>query len=172
GSDWTMDFWKRSQSNDWWRFRARSPAFEHDKKAADCADVEGSASEYVDYARVLQKMDPDCKQDSAVAFPRLSFDSWCPFASGGQELFKSHWRSLTPPGVKDLSARWMKQFAAVFHLDFLEFFARFFKVSLGAAGSISRLHVANHGAHSWYTQIEGKRLFFLCSPREGANLCE
>ena len=46
------------------------------------------------------------------------------------------------------------------------------RLSLGAPGCISRLHVTNNGAHTWYTQIEGRRLFFLFAPQETSNLAE
>jgi hypothetical protein len=46
------------------------------------------------------------------------------------------------------------------------------RLSLGAPGCISRLHVTNNGAHTWYTQIEGRRLFFLFAPQQTGNLNE
>ena len=46
------------------------------------------------------------------------------------------------------------------------------RLSLGAPGCISRLHVTNNGAHTWYTQIEGRRLFLLFAPQEASNLAE
>ena len=109
---------------------------------------------------------------NALAFPRLAMDGWCPFiSSDGRALLEKHWRQLAPAGVKaghgrqvqraleDLSSKWIRMFAAVFNLDFMDFFARFYKLSLGGPGCISRLHVTNNGAHSWYMQIQGRRLF-------------
>jgi len=37
---------------------------------------------------------------------------------------------------------------------------------------VSRLHAENHGAHAWFTQIEGQRLFFLFSPEQASKLYE
>lgn len=72
-------------------------------------DVEGSPSEYVDYAMLLQEKDPDCLEENALAFPRLVMDGWCPFVSTeGRALLERHWRELTPKGVKDLSFKWMR----------------------------------------------------------------
>ena len=63
-------------------------------------------------------------------------------------------------------------FTTVFNLDFMDFFARFYKLSLGGPGCISRLHVTNNGAHSWFVQIQGRRLFFLFSPQDTKHLAE
>ena len=170
GRGWNLDFWRREHGGDWWKLRARSPMFEHDRSRADLAEVEGSAAEYVDYARALQEMDPSCREDLAVAYARLAFDSWRPFSGSARGLFEGCWRDLAPPGIRDLTPRYVKMFAAVFNLDWLEFLARYYKVTLGAAGTISRLRTENHGAHAWYRQVEGRRLFYLFAPAEGTNL--
>ncbi|CAK9026224.1 unnamed protein product [Durusdinium trenchii] len=173
GRSWTMEFWKTHSKGLWWTCRTRSPAFEHDRRASDVVDVEGSPSEYVDYAMLLQEKDPDCLEENALAFPRLVMDGWCPFVSTeGRALLERHWRELTPKGVKDLSFKWMRAFTAVFSLDFIDYLARFYKISLGAPGCISRLHVTNNGAHTWYTQIQGRRLFILFSPQQTEHLAE
>ncbi|CAJ1341483.1 unnamed protein product [Effrenium voratum] len=173
GQPWTLDFWRLHGSQMWWTCRSKSPAFERDRKGQDTADVEGSPSEYVDYARLLQQMDPQCSEENALAYPRLMMDGWCPFISTeGLRLLERHWKELAPPGVRDLSAKWIRMFTKIFNLEFLDFFARFFKVSLGAPGCISRLHVTNNGGHTWYTQLEGRRLFVLFSPAEAAKLAQ
>jgi len=161
---WNMDFWRRQYGSEWWKFRARSPMFEPDHKSADRLAMEGTVAEYVDYVRVVQKMDPSCKEDNMLAFPRVSLDSWCPFLGPARAQFEESWRALRPAGVKDLSVRWIKLFCATFNLDWVEFNARFYKVALAATGVISRLHKENHSAHAWFSQIEGRRLFFLFPP--------
>ena len=41
-------------------------------------------------------------------------DGWCPFINAqGRRLLEKHWRELTPPGVKDLSFKWIKMFTTV-----------------------------------------------------------
>lgn len=168
-----MEFWKRDYGAESWRCSARTPAFEGDSRGprADKLVVESTAAEYVDYARVLQKMDPSCATDNCVAFPRLAFEGWAPFVGGARSLFESCWRTLLPEGLKDLTPRWAKLFSAMFNLDWLEVLGRYFRVHLGAPGCISRLHCENHGAHCWISQIEGKRLFVLFSPRDVAAGC-
>jgi len=76
-----------------------------------------------------------------------------------------------PAGLKDFTQRWVKIFAAVFEMDWLEFLSRFFKVTVGGPGSISRLHCHNNGAHEWYSQIQGRRLFVMFSPQDVARGC-
>jgi len=169
---WGLDFWRREYGGENWKFRARSPQFEGDQKSADKLAMEGTVAEYVDYVRVVQKMDPSCNEDNMLAFPRVSCDSWCPFVSGARGLFEGCWRALRPAGVTDLSVRWMKLFCATFNMDWLEFMARFFKVTLAAPGAVSRLHVANHRAHVWFSQVEGRRLFFLFPPTDARCLYE
>lgn len=172
GRDWGLDFWKREYPNEWWKFRARSPLFSRDTASADLFQVEGSASEYIDYMRIVQDMDPKCQEDNSLAFPRLAADSWCPFPGGARALLERSWQKLSPVGTRDHTARWIKSFAAVFNLNWLEFLARFYKVTLGAPGCTARLHVVTRNAHCWYAQIEGRRLFFLFSPKESHNLYE
>ena len=173
GSAWNMDFWKSLGQSMWWTCRSRSPAFANDRKAADCVDVEASPPEYIEYARMLQSMDPDCLEDNALAFPRVVMDGWCPFISTqGCALLEKHWREMSPAGVKDMSPKWIKLFTTVFNMDFMDFFNRFYKLALGAPGSISRLHRSNNGAHVWHRQIQGRRLFFLFPPQDTANLAE
>merc|ERR1712032_1790280 len=116
--------------------------------------------------------DPACKEENTVAYPRLSLDSWCPFSGGARRLFEEHWRQLSPAGLRDFSVRWLKVFAQMFNMDWLEYAARYYKVTIGAAGTFSRLHVENHGAHTWFSQIEGRKAFFLFPPQEGGNLYE
>mmetsp|Transcript_35824 Transcript_35824/g.80150 ORF Transcript_35824/g.80150 Transcript_35824/m.80150 type:complete len:429 (-) Transcript_35824:7-1293(-) len=173
GQTWNMDFWKALGHNMWWTCRSRSPSFEHDRRSADCVDVEGSPPEYIEYMQLLHSMDPDCLEANALAFPRLVMDGWCPFISKeGSCLLEKHWRELSPPGVRDMSPKWIKLFTTVFNMDFMDFFARFYKLALGAPGSISRLHRSNNGAHTWHRQIQGRRLFFLFPPQETSNLAE
>lgn len=167
---WGMDFWKKEYGEEWWKFRARSPAFDDDARgsAADGVAVEGTASEYVDYVRVVQKMDPSCQADSGVAFPRVAMDSWTPFAGAARGLFEDCWKELRPAAARDLTSRWVKMFAGVFNMDWLEFLSRSYRVTIGAPGTISRLHRENNGAHVWFAQLEGRRLFVLFGPREVA----
>eukprot|EP00930_Biecheleria_cincta_P058104 TRINITY_DN43956_c0_g1_i1.p1 TRINITY_DN43956_c0_g1~~TRINITY_DN43956_c0_g1_i1.p1 ORF type:complete len:434 (-),score=86.70 TRINITY_DN43956_c0_g1_i1:348-1649(-) len=172
GSSWNLDFWQRECRSEWWKARSRSPSFENDRKPADCAALEGGPAEFVDYAKVLQQMDPDCKEDNAMAFPRFTMDAFTAFHGAGRPLLERHWQELSPAGIRDLSPRWIKMFTNIFRLEWMDFLPRFYKISLGAPGSITRLHVSNHGAHSWHTQIEGRRLFFLFSPQETGNLYE
>lgn len=170
---WNMDFWRREYGSDeWWKFRARSPIFERDEKSADRLAVEGNVVEYVDYVKVVQKMDPSCKEENMLAFPRVSCDSWCPFVASARKLFESNWRDLRPAGVKDLSVRWQKLFCATFNMDWVEFISRYYKVTIGVPGAISRLHRENNSAHVWFSQIEGKRLFFLFPPTDARCLYE
>ena len=67
----TTDFWKAQSQDLWWKCRARSPAYEHDRRASDIVDVEGSPGEYVDYVKLLQEKDPACLEENTVAYPRL-----------------------------------------------------------------------------------------------------
>jgi len=170
-----MEFWKREYGDEGWKCRARSPQFEGDLDkhvgAAERLAIDTSVSEYVDYVQVVQKMDPKCDVDNSLAYPRVALANWQPFAGKARSLFESCWRDLLPAGVKDLTVRWIKMFAAMFRLDWLDFFARDFLVTLCPAGSVTRLHCENHGAHVWFSQIEGRRLFVLFSPQTVASGC-
>lgn len=170
---WGLGFWSEQHGDEMWRFATRSPTFAGDSRgsAVDAVSVEGSVAEYANYARALQKMDPSCAVENGVAFPRLAMEGWVPFSVGARPLFEECWRELLPGGLRDLTARWVKLLAATFDLDWLELLARFFRVNIGAPGSISRLHCQNHGAHAWYSQLEGRRFFVAFSPRDVAAGC-
>jgi len=170
---WNMEFWKRECGGDWWKFRARAPVFEGDvqKPLVEQLFVDGSIGEYIDYVRTIQQMDPSCSADNSIAYFRVACDRWAPFAGSARPLFEKCWKELLPRHVQDLSMRWMKMFAADFNMDWLEFLARYFRVTIGAPGSISRLHCENNGAHAWFSQLEGRRLYVLFSPRDVASGC-
>lgn len=54
-------------------------------------------------------------------------DGWCPFINAqGRRLLEKHWRELTPPGVKDLSFKWIKMFTTATWPTFEYFTIRFF----------------------------------------------
>eukprot|EP00913_Durusdinium_trenchii_P025188 g23647.t1 len=61
--------------------------------------------------------------------------------------------------LPDMTPRLAQVFAHAFSLqDPVETLSRFYKVTLAATGSITRLHVEVAGAHSWFNQIEGRRV--------------
>merc|ERR1719203_1400473 len=65
----------------------------------------------------------------------------------------------------------MRRFGDV-AFDWMEHLARLYTVTIGAIGTTTRLRTENHGAHIWFFQTEGKRLFFLFPPQDAKNLYE
>lgn len=171
---WNLEFWKRECGLLPWTCRTRHPAFEGDDVGGiDPVYIPTTVEEYVDYVRVIQKMDRKCEEENCIAFPRLALDGLRPFNSGLDNLFKECWRDLAPPGVTDYTPRWLEMFAELNRsADWEEILARFYRVCLSPTGCVGRLHVAAHGAHQWFNQIEGRKLFFLFSPQESKKLYE
>lgn len=168
---WTLDFLKASFGNVLWQCQSRPPAFQDDPE--DASMVEACIWDYADYMDVISNMDPECLEDNSLAYPRVHIDGWCPFVSFARKAFEEAWKELNPPGVKDLTPRWCELYAGIVNEgDWLQYLAQFYRIDIGAIGSYTRLHTENHGAHVWFTQIEGQRLFFLFPPEDAAKLYE
>uniref|UniRef100_A0A6U9LT67 JmjC domain-containing protein n=1 Tax=Zooxanthella nutricula TaxID=1333877 RepID=A0A6U9LT67_9DINO len=167
GRRWNAAFWRREMGGAGWKCRARAPAFEGDLAShADALAEVCTAAEYVDYVHVLQQQDPLCEEDKGLAYPRVTFYDWPAFSLGAKALFDNSWRELAPPGVTDYSLRWLRRWSAVCRdMPAMDQFARMHRVTIAAAGTVSRLHVENYSAHVWLTQIEGSRMFFLFPPQ-------
>jgi len=168
---WDLDFWK-SRHGDWaWNCRARAPAFEGDiSEGPDAVVINAGVAEYIDYARVLVEEDPAFEDEASMAYFRVGLHNFPAFTQCMWPVFEKHWKELSPPGVEDLTTRWVRLFADKFNTDWLQFLSRFFLVSMSAPGTITRLHRENFGAHLWVSQTEGRKLFFLFSPKEAEKL--
>mmetsp|Transcript_137169 Transcript_137169/g.293025 ORF Transcript_137169/g.293025 Transcript_137169/m.293025 type:complete len:444 (-) Transcript_137169:57-1388(-) len=165
--EWNLQFWAECYGNVLWTACAQAPAYELDKDTTGGLAVEASILDYVEYIRVLQAKDPHCSEDLGLAFPRVQIEGWSPFANVARDLFLKTWQQLNPAGVQDLTARWIEVYTEMFNdVDSVEQLARFYQISIGATGSITRLHVENHEAHVWFLQIEGQKLFFLFPPED------
>jgi len=132
--------------------------------------VTANVAEYVDYAKVLAEEDSAFEDEAAMAYFRVYMEGWPAFTQAMWPTFEKRWKELSPPGIEDLTVRWVRMLADRFGSDWLLFFARYFKVSLAAPGAISRLHRENFGAHLWLSQTQGRKLVFLFSPEESAKL--
>jgi len=169
---WNANFWRESCGLEYCNARTRWPAFEHDSGAGvDGFAIEVGLVEYLEYMLVVELQDASCMEDQAVAFPRLQVGDFCPFISSCSRLFREHWRSWTPPGVEDLTSRWCEIYGSIFEQDPEQQLAQFYRLHFGVIGAVSRLHRANHGAHTWLLQLEGQRLFFLFPPEDVAAGC-
>ncbi|CAJ1414772.1 unnamed protein product [Effrenium voratum] len=170
---WNLEFFKRDCGHDYWFCRPQFPAFDGDEAAIDKLALHASIAEFVEYARTLQRMDRKCDQEKSLAFPRLTLDGYAPFFGVMRKFFDECWSKLGPEGLPDLSPRLAQVFAHHFSLpDPMETLSRFYKVTLAATGSITRLHVEVAGAHIWLNQVEGRRVFFLFPPSESRKLYE
>lgn len=171
GRIWNLDFWCQECGEEEWPCRARSPVFEHDSEdCAECMYYTSSIAMFVEYVHVIQQADPSCDRDREIAFPRVVLDNWTPFVGPCWDLFAESWTDLSLPGVQDLTPRWMRMFGDALRSDWLEDLARFYTVTIGAAGSMTRLRTENHRAHAWFYQTEGTRLFFLFPPQDADKL--
>jgi len=170
---WNLEFFKRDCGHDYWFCRPQFPAFECDEAAIDQMTLHTNIADFVEFTRTVQRMDRKCDQEKSIAFPRLILDGYAPFFGVLRKFFDECWTKLGPDGLSDLTPRLAHAFAHAFDLqDPMETLSRFYKVTLAATGSITRLHVENAGAHLWFNQIEGRRVFFLFPPSESRKLYE
>jgi len=170
---WNLEYFKRDCGNDTWNCRAQCPAFEGDSKSVDLLTMRTTIAEYVDFVRTIQRMDRKCDQDKSIAFPRLTLEGYTPFYGSMRKFFDECWTELGPKGLDDQTPKLVQYFAHVFGIeDWMGALSRFYRISLAATGSIWRLHVELAGAHVWFNQIEGRRLFFLFPPSESRKLYE
>lgn len=175
---WGIAFWQQQLWDRTVVARARSPAFESDR-GIDAFAVETSVWDYVEYIKLIENADGGCLEDNALCYPRVQVDGWSPFGSGpGRKILEENWRTMTPAGVEDLNARWVElmvtdgDLASVVDSDMIAVLSRFYEVSLCASGCIGRLRAENHGAHAWFTQIEGQKIFFVFPPTDAAKFYE
>jgi len=167
---WNLDFWKHHFGDVNWMSRAVSPMFEQDTDTGvDAVSIESTIAEYVDYARVVHEMDPRCDEDKALAFPRVSLESCSIFSIPARHLYNDCWEGLSPPGVKDQSAKWVRWFAErAGGYEWTDYHAKYYKIDITATGAMSRLRTENHGAHVWFAQTQGKRVFYLFTPKQAS----
>jgi len=75
-----------------------------------------------------------------------------------------------PPGIKDLTHRWVKLCCEGAGLEWETALASFDRVQLAPMGVVTRLHTESGSAHAWCSQIQGVRAFVLFSPLERSKL--
>jgi len=165
---WNMKFWAEEYGLEYCTCKLRWPAFEHDSEGVDSLTLEAGLAEYLEYMFAVECKDEFCLEEQGLAYPRIQVGDFCPFTGSARRLFKEHWRSWSPPGVHDLTARWCEIHGSIFEQDPESQLAQFYRLHFGVVGAVSRLHKENHNAHLWLTQLEGQRLFFLFPPEDEA----
>jgi len=168
---WNLDFWDRHHGDFSGRCSAQSSPFEHDNEPMS-GIVNSTVKEFIKYARILQRMDPRCTEESSLSYYRMSMSNLCPFASVARKLWKDNWKNLKPPGVCDLTPQCVEGFLSEAEgvdptTPVLE---RFYDISFASTGVVNRLRCENHNAHAWFIQLEGWRVFYLFSPEETHRL--
>lgn len=134
------------------------------------------ASDFVKYVGVVRDLEPVCGAESYLAFPRFFIGGWCPFSgsSDGRALWEEDLKSgrqlWGPPGVQDMTERWVKLFCRGMKVDWKETLSGTDSIQLGPPGSVTRLHMENASAHTWHAQIQGQRAYVLFSPSDEPNL--
>jgi len=171
----TQAFWNYESGETLHRCFHRYPPCAADEKRAT-GSLEVRIDEFATYTNVLKDSDAECLQERGLAYPRFFIGGWCPFrdTETGRALWMEDWKSgrqlWAPPGVKDISHRWVKMFCAGGGLDWERALASFDRVQIGPAGMVTRLHVENNSAHAWYGQVQGRRAFILFAPQERERL--
>ncbi|OLP81912.1 FK506-binding protein 1 [Symbiodinium microadriaticum] len=174
------------------------PIFTRQENLWEAPVYETSLSEYADYVRELERLDPDCKDENAASCPRLYLNGWPAFA-------QLPWlRSYVVPGgegiadaaasadmiLEDLNSLLIRESEALRESLLEGLTARgsyqppdaeeqkqklqnedwdLTKVFISPKGAITRLHFDNGGAHAWLSQMEGRKMF-VCFPPSTASV--
>mmetsp|Transcript_99040 Transcript_99040/g.295879 ORF Transcript_99040/g.295879 Transcript_99040/m.295879 type:complete len:658 (+) Transcript_99040:45-2018(+) len=172
---WTQAFWSYEAGEESQAcYRRYPPCATDEKPLAGCLKVQ--VDEFAKYSGVLKEADPKCLEEHSLTYPRFFIGGWSPFSSNkkAQQLWADDWKSgrqlWAPPGVEDLSHRWVKMCCTGFGIDWEGALSSFDRVQMGPTGCITRLHVENSLAHAWYAQVQGRRAFVLFSPQERERL--
>ncbi|CAE7567655.1 FPR1 [Symbiodinium sp. CCMP2456] len=164
------------------------PIFTRQENLWEAPVYETSLSEYAEYVRELERLDPDCKDENAASCPRLYLNGWPAFA-------QLPWlRSYVVPGgegiadaaasadmiLEDLNSLLIRESEALRESLLEGLTARgsyqppdaeeqkqklqnedwdLTKVFVSPKGAITRLHFDNGGAHAWLSQMEGRKMF-------------
>ncbi|CAJ1366847.1 unnamed protein product [Effrenium voratum] len=137
--------------------------------------VRARLDELSKYISTLQDMDPQCKEDNYLAYPR-HIVSWCPFGSvpKARRLFEQDLNARrklwSPPGLKDHSAKWFDLACLAVGLQFVPELGLQDTLQFGPPGAITRLYVEDSSAHVWHAQIQGRRMFAMFAPQESEKL--
>jgi len=167
---WNLEFWREECADDMWMCYSRAPYLRDDMEGINSFAVETSVSEYVEYVRLVHRADRKCDEENILSLPRVTFSGWSPFCDRMLARFAECWMQLGPPALKDMTPRWIQLFAAAFDVDWHAALARYYQISIRATGTVTRLHTADHGAHVWVNQIEGRTVFYIFSPQQAQNL--
>lgn len=175
------------------------PIFTRQENLWEAPVYETSLSEYADYVRELERLDPDCKDENAASCPRLYLNGWPAFA-------QLPWlRSYVVPGgegiadaaasadmiLEDLNSLLIRESEALRESLLEGLTARgsyqppdaeeqkqklqnedwdLTKVFISPKGAITRLHFDNGGVHAWLSQMEGRKMFVCFPPSDGEHL--
>eukprot|EP00930_Biecheleria_cincta_P086093 TRINITY_DN7545_c0_g1_i1.p1 TRINITY_DN7545_c0_g1~~TRINITY_DN7545_c0_g1_i1.p1 ORF type:complete len:674 (+),score=127.73 TRINITY_DN7545_c0_g1_i1:25-2022(+) len=171
---WGMSFWCYECGEAPCEALRRYPPRPKDRESSG-RPICSKLDDFSKYVRVVADMDPQCVEDNYLAYPRFVC-TWSPFGSvpKAQKLWEQDWNARrklwAPPGLKDCSAKWFEPCCQRLGLDPMAELPLLDQLQLGPPGCVTRLHVENNSAHVWHTQIQGRRMFALLAPQEGANL--
>ena len=153
-----------------------------DESLQDVPITECTLAEYVDYCFAVEAADPNMDESLAARYPRFYANGWEAFS-----VVPGLWEQIAlPPSLQDhtylLRQEVEKAQAAIITGGKVEidpaqqtrnveaFHRRMTKVFLGVAGSITRLHFDNDGAHAWLSLVRGRKLLIAFAPEDSEFL--
>ncbi len=141
--------------------KQRAPLFDDDAPASTLV-AECSLRECIRYARWTEDADG---AESAAHTPILYMNGW--------DVFEAHpglWDARVdalPGTIDNLTAPTHAELHAQFGLgDPTPRVRQLCKLFVGPRGAVTRLHVDNHHAHAWLSQLRGHKLYVLCAPAD------
>ncbi|KAL1514816.1 hypothetical protein AB1Y20_003901 [Prymnesium parvum] len=167
GFRWGWSFWEGRCGDDIVVSKQRAPIFDSDE-CGDTVCAESSLREYIRYARAAH-----ATPSAPTRMPLLYMNGW--------EVFKDHPELWTPdfdkiPGTienqtaveyRSIMAKLGQSTASE---DVLPHVRTYCKLFVGAAGVVTRMHQDNHWAHAWLSQVRGRKLYVVCSPKDSSKM--
>lgn len=171
---WGMAYWSYECGQAACDCFRRYPPSTAESDASHARCLRARVDEFAKYVNMVRDMDPQCKEENYLAYPRY-LACWSPFGIPKlkplwEQDLKSGRKLWGPPGLKDLSAKWFDMCCLAVGLLFEPELAQQDTLQFGPPGMLVRPYIEDCSAHVWHAQIQGRRMFALFAPQESATL--
>lgn len=182
---WDLDWFKEHLGSTRQFAKWQGPVFTKQENLWENPIWETSLADYIDYVKSLEEADPDLEECNAPVCPRLYLNGWPAFHQ--QPWMREY--IVNPTFVNDVSGDLIAE-SEELRESFLAALTKGYqapsdevrqkgiddeywemtKLFISPAGSLTRLHYDNGGAHAWLSQVRGRKLHVCFAPEDGPNL--
>mmetsp|Transcript_105149 Transcript_105149/g.307315 ORF Transcript_105149/g.307315 Transcript_105149/m.307315 type:complete len:576 (+) Transcript_105149:36-1763(+) len=182
---WNLDWFKERLGNTRQFAKWQGPVFTKQENLWENPIWETSLAEYIDYIKAVDEADPFLEECNAPVCPRLYLNGWPAFLH--MPWLREH--IVNPTFVDDVSGELIceseelrESFLGALTQNYKppseearqkgidDEYWEMTKLFISPAGSLTRLHFDNGGAHAWLSQVRGRKLHVCFAPEDGPNL--